>query len=73
MYRIIISKLRADYKEIIGGRAPYDYGLNHDRYSCIEVDSETLCFMKLKYRMHRTVIGQYSDIPTYAISQPTQQ
>ena len=72
MNRIIISKFRADYKEIIGNHAPYDYGLNHGRYSCIEVDSETLCFMKLKYRMHITVIGQYSDIPTYAITAPEQ-
>ena len=67
--RIIVNKENPDFEAICGeGHKHYDYGPN-DRYACIEVDSETLCLFKLKYRiwLHVDDHGKpfYPDMPTY--------
>ena len=47
---------------------PYEYVFNNE-YSCINVDSETLCMLKLKYNVEPLghYVKTYSDKPTYVI------
>ena len=73
MNRLILRKRHVDYSTICEHNQPYDYKLNPG-YSCIEIDDEYLCIIKLKYRIKQHIdddgkhlIPEYADMPTYAI------
>lgn len=66
MNRIIVHSHHKDYNNIVGTCHTEDYCYNHE-LKCIKVDNETLCFIKLKYRLNDITEKMYSDIPTYAI------
>lgn len=67
MNRIIVHSHHKDYSNIVGTSHTEDYCYNHD-LKCIKVDDpETLCFIKLKYRLNDITFGMYKDMPTYAI------
>ena len=70
--RIIVYKKNPEF-EAICSEAHKHYNYEHnDVYVCIEVDSETLCLFKLKYRLWLFVGGSegkpfYPDMPTYVL------
>ena len=69
--RIIVYKKNPELEAICSeGHKHYDYGPN-DGYIYIEVDSETLCLYKLKYRLWLFVGSEgkpfYPDTPTYVL------
>ena len=66
MNRIIVHSHHKDYSNIVGTCHIEDYCYNHE-LKCVKVDSETFCFIKLKYQLNEMLPDIYSDMPTYAI------
>ncbi len=63
--RLIVGCYHPDYASFCEYSKPYPYRYNF-AYSCIEVNDESLCFIKLKYKLSKHWAA-YTDIPTYAV------
>jgi hypothetical protein len=74
MNRVIIEKQNPEFATICDSYRTYPYMANATDYVCIDVDSEALCMLKLKYRIWKHVDGYgvnfYPDMPTYVLTLP---
>ena len=70
MNRIIVHRNSKEFSAICKLGTAYLYAHN-ENYSCVDVDSETFCVVKLRYNLwlHAKMSGEpyYADMPTYVL------